>query len=66
MEVFYRPFAELRDRKKGSAVSLIKAGLNVLGKPVGKARAPLVNPSPEEEAQLKTLVAKGLSLIHAG
>ena len=66
MEVFYRPFAELRDRRKGYAVSLIKAGLNVLGKPVGKARAPLMNPSPEEEAQLKTLIAKGLSLVHLG
>lgn len=63
MNAFYRPFAELRDRKKGYAVSLIKAGLKVLGKPMGKARSPLVNPTPEEEAQLESIIQEGLSVI---
>jgi 5-dehydro-4-deoxyglucarate dehydratase len=63
LEGFYRPFAELRDRARGYAVSLIKAGLNVQGRPVGPARAPLINPTPEHEAELKTIVERGLALI---
>jgi 5-dehydro-4-deoxyglucarate dehydratase len=63
LEAFYLPFAELRDRKKGYAVSLIKAGLKVLGRPVGRARPPLVSPTPEEEAQLKVIIENGLSAL---
>jgi 5-dehydro-4-deoxyglucarate dehydratase len=63
LEGFYRPFAELRDRSRGYAVSLIKAGLNVQGRPVGPARAPLVNPTPEHEAELKAIVERGLALV---
>jgi 5-dehydro-4-deoxyglucarate dehydratase len=63
LEGFYRPFAELRDRARGYAVSLIKAGLNVQGRPVGPARAPLVNPTPEHEAELKAIVERGLALV---
>ena len=63
LEGFYQPFAELRDRARGYAVSLIKAGLNVQGRPVGPARAPLVNPTPEHEAELKAIVERGLALV---
>jgi 5-dehydro-4-deoxyglucarate dehydratase len=63
LEGFYRPFAELRDRARGYAVALIKAGLKVQGRPVGPARAPLVNPTPEHEAELKAIVERGLALV---
>jgi 5-dehydro-4-deoxyglucarate dehydratase len=63
LEGFYRPFAELRDRARGYAVALIKAGLNVQGRPVGPARAPLVNPTSEHEAELTAIIERGLALV---
>jgi 5-dehydro-4-deoxyglucarate dehydratase len=63
LDGFYRPFAELRDRARGYAVALIKAGLNVQGRPVGPARAPLVNPTPEHEAELRAIIVRGMALV---
>jgi 5-dehydro-4-deoxyglucarate dehydratase len=60
---FYRPVAELRDRRKGYAVSLIKAGLRAVGKTAGKVRPPLVDCSPEEEAAMKPIIAKGMAAL---
>jgi len=65
LERFYRPLAELRDRRKGYAVSLIKAGMRVIGKSAGGVRPPLVNPSSEEEACLKSIIEKGLALLRS-
>jgi 5-dehydro-4-deoxyglucarate dehydratase len=61
LEAFYRPLADLRDRRKGYAVSLIKAGMRAVGKPAGPVRPPLVNCSPEEEEELKAIIAGGLA-----
>jgi 5-dehydro-4-deoxyglucarate dehydratase len=63
LQGFFRPFAELRDRQKGYAVSLIKAGLKVIGKSAGGVRPPLVNPSAEDEAHLKSIIDKGLAIL---
>lgn len=60
---FYRPLAELRDRRKGYAVSLIKTGLKAVGKPAGKVRPPLVDCSPEEEAAMKLIIEKGMAAL---
>ncbi len=61
LDAFYRPLAELRDRRKGYAVSLIKAGLKAVGKTAGPVRPPLVDCSREEEDALKAIIAKGLA-----
>ena len=53
---FFIPFCRLRDRKKGYAVSLIKAGANLIGRPAGDVRAPLSMPSTEECDILNTLI----------
>lgn len=53
---FFIPFVDLRDRKKGYAVSLIKAGAEIIGRPAGSVRAPLSMPTSEERQQLETLV----------
>jgi 5-dehydro-4-deoxyglucarate dehydratase len=63
LDEFYRPFADLRDRVKGYAIALIKAGLKVTGRSVGLVRAPLVDPSAVDEAELRTIIAHGLSLV---
>ncbi|TAM78776.1 MAG: 5-dehydro-4-deoxyglucarate dehydratase [Acidobacteria bacterium] len=65
LDAFYRPLADLRDRKKGYAVSLIKAGLRATGKPAGPVRPPLVNCSSEEEEKLKAIIAGGLAAVQA-
>lgn len=53
---FFIPFVDLRDRKQGYAVSLVKLGAEIVGKPAGKVRAPLVMPTDEERAQLNDLI----------
>ncbi|MDI5934844.1 5-dehydro-4-deoxyglucarate dehydratase [Halomonas kalidii] len=53
---FFIPFVDLRDRKAGYAVSLIKAGAEIIGRPAGSVRAPLTMPTSEERQRLETLV----------
>jgi 5-dehydro-4-deoxyglucarate dehydratase len=62
---FYVPFVELRDRRPGYAVSLVKAAARLRGRPVGPVRAPLTDPSAEDLGELKTLLAAGLDLVGA-
>ncbi|MGB6306746.1 MAG: 5-dehydro-4-deoxyglucarate dehydratase [Steroidobacteraceae bacterium] len=58
LQDFYAPIVELRDRKRGYSVSIVKAGLRVAGMPAGPVRAPLVDFSVDEESQLARLVAR--------
>ena len=60
---FYAPLVELRDETPGFGVSLIKAGLRLQGLPVGSVRAPLVDPTPEQEARLAAILAAGRALL---
>lgn len=60
---FYIPFVELRDRRPGYAVSLVKAAARLRGRPVGPVRAPLTDPSPADLADLEKLLATGLALV---
>ncbi|MFD5632188.1 MULTISPECIES: 5-dehydro-4-deoxyglucarate dehydratase [unclassified Streptomyces] len=60
---FYIPFVELRDRRTGYAVSLVKAAARLRGRPVGPVRAPLTDPSPADLADLEKLLAAGLDLV---
>lgn len=61
---FYLPFAALRDRVPGYAVSLVKAGAQLAGLAVGPVRPPLVEATPEHLAQLATIVDCGRAAIH--
>jgi len=53
---FFIPFCRLRDEKKGYAVSLIKSGAKLIGRPAGEVRAPLTMPTQEQEARLQALI----------
>ena len=53
---FFIPFVGLRDRKAGYAVSLIKAGADLVGRPAGSVRAPLTMPTQEECQELTKLI----------
>jgi 5-dehydro-4-deoxyglucarate dehydratase len=60
---FYQPLVELRDRRAGYAVSLVKAAARLRDLPVGPVRAPLTEPTAEELVALKSIVATGLGLV---
>ncbi|WP_431074355.1 5-dehydro-4-deoxyglucarate dehydratase [Microbacterium phyllosphaerae] len=63
LDGFYRPLVELRDETPGFGVSLIKAGLRLSGLAVGSVRAPLVDPTPDQEARLAEILAAGRALL---
>ncbi|HEY1617044.1 MAG TPA: 5-dehydro-4-deoxyglucarate dehydratase [Streptosporangiaceae bacterium] len=51
------PFAEIRDRGAGYAVALVKAGARLRGLRVGRVRAPLADPGPDDEDALRALLS---------
>ena len=53
---FYYPFARIRDRKAGYAVSDIKAGVALRGFHTGSVRTPLTDLTEEERRMLKTVI----------
>ncbi|MGN8027445.1 5-dehydro-4-deoxyglucarate dehydratase [Microbacterium sp. 22242] len=63
LDGFYRPLVALRDETPGFGVALIKAGLRLGGLPVGGVRAPLVDPTPEQEQRLAGILAAGRALL---
>jgi 5-dehydro-4-deoxyglucarate dehydratase len=55
---FVIPYLDIRDRGKGYAVSIIKAGLTAVGRDGGRVRPPLTDLTEDERAELATLVQK--------
>ncbi len=53
---FFYPFMELRSRRKGYAVSAIKAGVRLLGYDAGPVRSPLTDLTAAEEEVLQALI----------
>jgi 5-dehydro-4-deoxyglucarate dehydratase len=57
MKSFYLPLIELRDRKRGYAISMIKAGAELVGRGAGKVRPPLTDLDRSERDTLAALIA---------
>ena len=57
LQEFYYPFAAIRDRKTGYAVSAIKAGVALRGFATGPVRAPLTSLTEEEVEMMRQLIA---------
>ena len=55
---FVIPYLDIRDRQKGYAVSIVKAGLTAVGRDGGRVRPPLTDLRPSELAELTALVEK--------
>ncbi|WP_062227680.1 5-dehydro-4-deoxyglucarate dehydratase [Aureimonas frigidaquae] len=55
---FFYPFAAIRDRQAGYAVSIIKAGADIVGQAPGPVRAPLTDLTHEERGMLAALIEK--------
>jgi 5-dehydro-4-deoxyglucarate dehydratase len=62
---FFRPFGAIRDRRRGYAVSIIKAGLRVTGHGCGPVRPPLTDLSDAETDELRRVIARAMELIPA-
>ena len=55
---FVIPYCNLRNKKQGYAVSIIKAGMKVIGRPAGPVRSPLTDLDDVELAELADLIKK--------
>jgi 5-dehydro-4-deoxyglucarate dehydratase len=55
---FVIPYCNLRNKKQGYAVSIIKAGMTVIDRPAGPVRAPLTDLDAVELAELADLIKK--------
>jgi 5-dehydro-4-deoxyglucarate dehydratase len=56
LDSFFLPYLEIRNRKPGYAVSIVKAGAKIVGHDAGPVRPPLVDLSADEAARLETLI----------
>lgn len=55
---FFFPLVALRNRRKGYAVSIIKAGLEATGRKAGPVRPPLTDLTAEERTALAALIGR--------
>ena len=55
---FFLPYLEIRNRKAGYAVSIVKAGARLVGHDAGPVRAPLTDLNAAECEMLQDLIAK--------
>ena len=55
---FVLPYLDIRDRQKGYAVSIVKAGMTAIGRSAGPVRPPLQDLTEDEFVQLTDLIGK--------
>ena len=58
MRDFFVPYIRLRNRQPGYAVSIVKAGADIVGRGAGKVRPPLSDCTADERAELTVLIEK--------
>lgn len=56
LDTFFMPYAAIRNRRPGYAVSIVKAGADLVGHGAGSVRTPLMDCNAEERAALKALI----------
>ena len=56
------PYIAIRNRAKGYAVSIVKAGCRIVGKPAGHVRSPLTELAPKDLDDLRALIKRAESL----
>jgi 5-dehydro-4-deoxyglucarate dehydratase len=58
LNVFVLPYIAIRNRGRGYAVSIVKAGCTVVGRHAGPVRPPLTDLTPAELSELRALIDK--------
>ncbi|WP_118180682.1 5-dehydro-4-deoxyglucarate dehydratase [Paraburkholderia phosphatilytica] len=56
LDQFFLPYLEIRNRRAGYAVSIVKAGARLVGHDAGPVRSPLTDLTEEESAKLDALI----------
>ena len=59
---FVMPYIGIRNRAKGYAVSIVKAGCALVGRPAGKMREPLTDLKPADIEDLRQLIERAQRL----
>jgi 5-dehydro-4-deoxyglucarate dehydratase len=59
---FFMPYMAIRNRKPGYAVSIVKAGMRLVGRPAGPVRPPLTDLGESELAELRRLLVESLGV----
>ncbi len=54
---FFLPYLEIRNRQPGYAVSIVKAGVRIVGRPAGAVRSPLTELTEAESSALAALIS---------
>jgi 5-dehydro-4-deoxyglucarate dehydratase len=62
---FVLPYVTLRNRGKGYAVAIVKAGMRAIGKPAGAVRPPLTDLSERELDELRALIVRAEAMAPA-
>jgi 5-dehydro-4-deoxyglucarate dehydratase len=60
LRTLYLPYIALRNRGRGYAVSIVKAGMRIVGLPAGSVRPPLVDLKPHEMQELEAILVNAL------
>ena len=55
---FVMPYIAIRNRARGYAVSIVKAGLSIVGRPAGHVRSPLMDLKPADVEELRKLIER--------
>jgi len=55
---FLEPYVQIRKKQPGYAVSIIKAGAEIVGRPGGKVRPPLADLTAKERTELAALIER--------
>jgi 5-dehydro-4-deoxyglucarate dehydratase len=55
---FFLPYLDIRNKKAGYAVSIVKAGATLVGHTAGPVRTPLIDLNPQECEQLTALIQR--------
>jgi 5-dehydro-4-deoxyglucarate dehydratase len=58
MRDFFVPYLRIRNRQPGYAVSIVKAGAQIVGRGAGRVRPPLSDCTPDEVRELAALIEK--------
>jgi 5-dehydro-4-deoxyglucarate dehydratase len=58
LDEFFLPYLEIRNRRPGYAVSIVKAGARLVGRDAGPVRPPLKDLLPAELDALNALIGR--------
>ena len=58
LRTFFLPYIALRNRKRGYAVSIVKAGMRIAGRSAGPVRPPLTDLTATETEELRAILEK--------